>query len=373
MWGQQLAVIGPDSSQSLSFTCDCSFMLIGWWLLITCVSGCVLCLEESTVWDTRSSVWSSTRNPTGTRAMLYTVTDHLYIHSLILFIYSHWSSLYTVTDPLYIQSLILFKYSHWSSLYTVTDPLYIHSLILFIYSHWSSLYTVTDPLYIQSLILFIYSHWSSLYTLTDPLYIQSLILFIYSHWSSLYTVTDHLYIQSLIVFIYSHWSSLYTVTDPLYIQSLMLFTLVGLHQPVQPGFELYCSTDSTEAEYLVWPASWVLSLMSPVRPCFRCKGVIDIRGQRISCSHFVVEDGCVAAERKKVATPTRWGHTGVTMTTDWCDITDWCVIGFVFRFISRAVLITDGSVLPTDSEQQVNPLTLQRHHQVTFQHDVQHM
>ncbi|XP_034463158.1 rab proteins geranylgeranyltransferase component A 1 isoform X1 [Hippoglossus hippoglossus] len=64
----------------------------------------------------------------------------------------------------------------------------------------------------------------------------------------------------------------------------------------------------------------------------RCKAVIDIRGQRISCSHFVVEDGYVAAERKKVATPT--------------------------RFISRAVLITDGSVLPTDSEQQVSMVTL---------------
>ena len=92
--------------------------------------------------------------------------------------------------------------SHRWSLYTLTDHLYIQSLILFIYSHWSSLYTVTDPLYIQSLIIFIYSHWSSLYTVTGPLYIQSLIIFIYSHWSSLYTVTDHLYIQSLMVFIY---------------------------------------------------------------------------------------------------------------------------------------------------------------------------
>ncbi|XP_069395473.1 rab proteins geranylgeranyltransferase component A 1 [Paralichthys olivaceus] len=64
----------------------------------------------------------------------------------------------------------------------------------------------------------------------------------------------------------------------------------------------------------------------------RCKAVIDIRGQRISCSHFVVEDGYVSVERKKVATPT--------------------------RFISRAILITDGSVLPTDSEQQVSMVTL---------------
>ncbi|XP_071362674.1 rab proteins geranylgeranyltransferase component A 1 isoform X2 [Trachinotus anak] len=64
----------------------------------------------------------------------------------------------------------------------------------------------------------------------------------------------------------------------------------------------------------------------------RCKAVIDSRGQRISCSHFVVEDGYVAAERKKVATPT--------------------------RFLSRAVLITDGSVLPTDSDQQVSMVTI---------------
>ncbi|XP_040005767.1 rab proteins geranylgeranyltransferase component A 1 [Xiphias gladius] len=64
----------------------------------------------------------------------------------------------------------------------------------------------------------------------------------------------------------------------------------------------------------------------------RCKAVIDSRGQRISCSHFVVEDGYVAAERKKVATPT--------------------------RFLSRAVLITDSSVLPSDSDQQVSMVTV---------------
>uniref|UniRef100_A0A8D3DZS1 Rab proteins geranylgeranyltransferase component A n=1 Tax=Scophthalmus maximus TaxID=52904 RepID=A0A8D3DZS1_SCOMX len=64
----------------------------------------------------------------------------------------------------------------------------------------------------------------------------------------------------------------------------------------------------------------------------RCKGVIDSRGQRISCSHFVVEDGFVSAERKKVATPP--------------------------RSISRAVLITDASILPSDSDQQVSMVTV---------------
>ncbi|XP_031597722.1 rab proteins geranylgeranyltransferase component A 1 [Oreochromis aureus] len=63
----------------------------------------------------------------------------------------------------------------------------------------------------------------------------------------------------------------------------------------------------------------------------RCKAVIDSRGQRISCSHFVVEDGFVGADRK-VATPT--------------------------RLLSRAVLITDASVLPGDSEQQVSLVTV---------------
>uniref|UniRef100_A0A673BSX5 Rab proteins geranylgeranyltransferase component A n=1 Tax=Sphaeramia orbicularis TaxID=375764 RepID=A0A673BSX5_9TELE len=57
----------------------------------------------------------------------------------------------------------------------------------------------------------------------------------------------------------------------------------------------------------------------------RCKAVIDSRGQRISCNHFVVEEGYVDAERK-------------------------CV--------SRAVLITDGSVLPSDSDQQVSMVTI---------------
>ncbi|KAM9348117.1 LOW QUALITY PROTEIN: rab proteins geranylgeranyltransferase component A 1 [Symphorus nematophorus] len=64
----------------------------------------------------------------------------------------------------------------------------------------------------------------------------------------------------------------------------------------------------------------------------RCKAVIDSRGQRISCSHFIVEEGHVGADRKRVATPT--------------------------RFVSRAVLITDGSVLPSDSDQQVSMVTV---------------
>uniref|UniRef100_A0A3B4WYK5 Rab proteins geranylgeranyltransferase component A 1-like n=1 Tax=Seriola lalandi dorsalis TaxID=1841481 RepID=A0A3B4WYK5_SERLL len=54
--------------------------------------------------------------------------------------------------------------------------------------------------------------------------------------------------------------------------------------------------------------------------------------QRISCSHFVVEDSYVAGDRKKVATPT--------------------------RFLSRAILITDASVLPSDSDQQVSMVTV---------------
>ncbi|XP_045896430.1 rab proteins geranylgeranyltransferase component A 1 [Micropterus dolomieu] len=64
----------------------------------------------------------------------------------------------------------------------------------------------------------------------------------------------------------------------------------------------------------------------------RCKAVIDSRGQRISCSHFVVEDSYVGAERKRMATPA--------------------------RFLSRAVLITDSSVLPSNSDQQVSMVTV---------------
>uniref|UniRef100_UPI0037E7A897 rab proteins geranylgeranyltransferase component A 1 n=1 Tax=Semicossyphus pulcher TaxID=241346 RepID=UPI0037E7A897 len=63
----------------------------------------------------------------------------------------------------------------------------------------------------------------------------------------------------------------------------------------------------------------------------RCKAVIDSRGQRISCSHFVVEAGYVGLDPKR-ATPT--------------------------RLLSRAVLITDGSILPSDSDQQVSMVTV---------------
>uniref|UniRef100_A0A3B3DAD5 Rab proteins geranylgeranyltransferase component A n=1 Tax=Oryzias melastigma TaxID=30732 RepID=A0A3B3DAD5_ORYME len=64
----------------------------------------------------------------------------------------------------------------------------------------------------------------------------------------------------------------------------------------------------------------------------RCKAVIDSRGQRISCSHFVVEDGYLGSMRT--------------------------LFVFVCRLLSRAVLITDSSVLSSDSEQQVSMVTI---------------
>ncbi|XP_034034118.1 rab proteins geranylgeranyltransferase component A 1 [Thalassophryne amazonica] len=64
----------------------------------------------------------------------------------------------------------------------------------------------------------------------------------------------------------------------------------------------------------------------------RCKAVIDSRGQRISCSHFVLEEGYVGAEQKQGATPT--------------------------RSVSRAVLITDGSILHSESDQQISMVTV---------------
>ncbi|XP_013884642.1 rab proteins geranylgeranyltransferase component A 1, partial [Austrofundulus limnaeus] len=64
----------------------------------------------------------------------------------------------------------------------------------------------------------------------------------------------------------------------------------------------------------------------------RCKAVIDSRGQRISCSYFVVQDSFVGSDRKKMTTPP--------------------------RFLSRAVLITDSSLLPGDSDQQVSMVTV---------------
>lgn len=61
-----------------------------------------------------------------------------------------------------------------------------------------------------------------------------------------------------------------------------------------------------------------------------CKAVIDTNGQRISCSHFVVEDGFVRDHWKSKEE----------------------------RHISRAVLISDQSVLPADSDQQISLLTV---------------
>lgn len=61
-----------------------------------------------------------------------------------------------------------------------------------------------------------------------------------------------------------------------------------------------------------------------------CKAVIDTHGQRISCSHFVVEDSFVRDHWKSKEE----------------------------RHISRAVLISDQSVLPADSDQQISLLTV---------------
>ncbi|KAJ8405803.1 hypothetical protein AAFF_G00312400 [Aldrovandia affinis] len=61
----------------------------------------------------------------------------------------------------------------------------------------------------------------------------------------------------------------------------------------------------------------------------RCKAVIDTCGQRISCSHFVVEEGYIREEQRR---------------------------GVAYRQISRAVLITDRSLLPSETEQQISLL-----------------
>lgn len=63
----------------------------------------------------------------------------------------------------------------------------------------------------------------------------------------------------------------------------------------------------------------------------RCEAVIDHLGQRISAKHVVVEDSYLSAET--------------------CS-------GVRYPHISRAVLITDRSVLPADSDQQISILTV---------------
>ncbi|XP_061862846.1 rab proteins geranylgeranyltransferase component A 1 isoform X3 [Colius striatus] len=63
----------------------------------------------------------------------------------------------------------------------------------------------------------------------------------------------------------------------------------------------------------------------------RCKAIVDHFGQRISANYFIVEDS----------------YLPESICTNVC-----------YRQISRAVLITDQSVLNTDSEQQVSILTV---------------
>ncbi|KAK2827450.1 hypothetical protein Q7C36_018376 [Tachysurus vachellii] len=63
----------------------------------------------------------------------------------------------------------------------------------------------------------------------------------------------------------------------------------------------------------------------------KCKAVIDTHGQRISCSHFVVEDSYIRDEQRAQTT---------------------------YRQISRAVVITDRSILPSESDQQILLVTV---------------
>ncbi|XP_056302629.1 rab proteins geranylgeranyltransferase component A 1 [Danio aesculapii] len=63
----------------------------------------------------------------------------------------------------------------------------------------------------------------------------------------------------------------------------------------------------------------------------KVKAVIDTRGQKIGCSHFVVEDSYIREEQRQ--------------STD-------------YRQISRAVLITDRSVMPSESDQQISLVTV---------------
>ncbi|XP_076835732.1 rab proteins geranylgeranyltransferase component A 1 isoform X2 [Brachyhypopomus gauderio] len=72
--------------------------------------------------------------------------------------------------------------------------------------------------------------------------------------------------------------------------------------------------------------------LGEIPQCFcRCKAVIDTHGQRISCNHFVVEDGYLRDEQRA-----KTSH----------------------RQISRAVVITDRSVLSSDSDQQISLVTV---------------
>ncbi|XP_067231920.1 rab proteins geranylgeranyltransferase component A 1 [Chanodichthys erythropterus] len=63
----------------------------------------------------------------------------------------------------------------------------------------------------------------------------------------------------------------------------------------------------------------------------KVKAVIDTRGQKISCSHFVVEDSYIRDEQRQST---------------------------AYRQISRAVLVTDRSVLPSESDQQISLVTI---------------
>ncbi|XP_062868192.1 rab proteins geranylgeranyltransferase component A 1 [Trichomycterus rosablanca] len=63
----------------------------------------------------------------------------------------------------------------------------------------------------------------------------------------------------------------------------------------------------------------------------KCKAVIDTHGQRMSCNHFVVEDGYIRDEQRTQKE---------------------------YRQISRAVLITDRSISPSESDQQISLVTV---------------
>ncbi|PWA24667.1 hypothetical protein CCH79_00016155 [Gambusia affinis] len=89
------------------------------------------------------------------------------------------------------------------------------------------------------------------------------------------------------------------------------------------------------------------------RDANRCKAVIDSRGQRISCSHIVMETSYL--DRSKVATPPSETIEHLVMKV---VMKMMMMMACVSRFLSRAVLITDSSVLPSESNQQISMVTV---------------
>ena len=66
------------------------------------------------------------------------------IHSLVIYLFSHWCSTYSFIDDRLIHSMMIDAFIHWWSMHSFIDDRCIHSLMIDVFIHWWSTCSFVD-------------------------------------------------------------------------------------------------------------------------------------------------------------------------------------------------------------------------------------